>query len=65
MIPPPHPKQALHVSAFLRKSMNEKANFSYESERMLEIQTLALQISDKVPVFFFLFIWHSGSNIPC
>lgn len=50
---------------FFRKSINEKASFSYETNRMLEIQTLALQITDNVPVFLFLFIWHSGSNIPC
>lgn len=65
VIPPPHPKLALNVSVFLRKSINEKANFSNGTKRMLEIQTLALQITDKVPVFLFLFIWHSGSNIPC
>lgn len=52
MIPPPHPKPALHVSAIFRRSITEKASFSCETQRMLEIQALTLQITDKVSVFF-------------
>lgn len=38
MIPPPHPEPAV---------IDEKANYSHETTRMLEIQALALQRADK------------------